>query len=282
MTLRLLDSTVPVDPAEARAAGYSGILRYLPNGVNSATALSSAEVARYSAADFGIGSLWELAADAAAGGEAAGVRDAQRATSAALALGQPKGTAIYAATDTDPAGLPGGAPTDVAYYRGFAAVRQAGYLAGAYTGAAAANAALAAGVIDRVMLPAASSWADGATPHRVDLAQQVQQVTIGGNAYDVDLDEGAAGLWTLHGPWPAPVVSPVPVTPQEVIAMWIVPVTGGEGRYLVGVPADDASPPWAVPITDASDETAWQGLGAKPAPAGVSLSQDALTALTKG
>lgn len=198
-----LDGIYPVDPAVARKHGRYFLLRYLDNGINTASCLKATEVRTYSAAGFGIGSIWEAAPGAAAGGEPSGIEDAKFAVAAAKALPQPEETALYLAVDVDPAGLPGGLPTAVAYFRGVASVlRPAKFLVGAYLGAAAANEALAAGVIDRVMIPAASSWGDGATPKRVDILQGYPAVRIGGRDYDPDTAAHTAGLWNFHGPWP--------------------------------------------------------------------------------
>jgi hypothetical protein len=87
---------------------------------------------------------------------------------------------------------------------------------------------------------------------------------------------------------PNPQPPPDPPTHPEETTMYTVPVTGADGqpaagRYLVGIPDGDAAPPWSLPISGAqgNDLQAWQALGAKPAPPGVSLSPGALAAIAK-
>ena len=209
-TVRILDAVSFVSPAAAKAAGYSGCMNYLA-GHN---ALTRAQVAVYGP-DFGIGSLWELNPDAVANGENQGTVDGRAAVAAAKVLGQPKGSAIYAACDTDPASLPGGPAGAIPYYRGFAiAVRPSGYLAGAYIGAAGANACIGAGVIDRVMIPSATSWADGQTPKREDIIQRYPYAIIAGVEYDPDTAASleACGLWNIAGLWPR-AAAPIPPPP---------------------------------------------------------------------
>lgn len=209
---KFLDGVVKVDPMRAKALGFVGKGCYLPNGVNGATCLTKAEAVVNTAADFPMFSLCEIAPDAAKGGESAGVAFAQLFTRSAASVGQTKG-ALIAAVDVDPAELPPG--SGVAFFRGFSQIRQAGFLVGGYLGALLDNEVLAAGFIDVPMLPGAASWADGATAKRAAILQQVSQVNIDGADYDVDLvpDVTKAGLWTLHGTWPAPITKPV--TPEE-------------------------------------------------------------------
>jgi hypothetical protein len=78
----------------------------------------------------------------------------------------------------------------------------------------------------------------------------------------------ASGVITLPVVHPAPgppkPPTPIPPTPVKETAMQIVKVTGAAGEYVVGVPANDAAKPWAIPIEDESDAHAWEALGAKP------------------
>ena len=247
--VRVLDSVASVDPQVAKQDGYSAILRYLAGN----NPLSSAEVAGYTAANFGVGSLWELNPTAVANGENQGVSDAQNAVRAAQSLGQPKGTAIYFACDTDPSLLPGGPSGGVPYYRGTAAVRQSGYLSGCYGGAALVNACLSAGVIDRAMIPNAPSWSDGQVPRRDDVQQGYPYVVITGEQYDPDTaNTDTAGLWNGHGHWPvvAPPKPPTPPTHPQEDDMKLV---FAQGDALPGVPKDswwyvgyDRSGRWAT------------------------------------
>jgi hypothetical protein len=232
MTIRVLDSTALVDPDEARAAGYAAQLAYLLGD----SVMTAEWVGACTAADFGIGSIFELDSDAVALGEAQGVHDAGLAVAAARALGQPKGTAIYAACDTDPDGLPGGPAGAVPYFQGFALVREAGFLAGAYIGAAGANACLAAGAVDRIAIPGAPAWADGETPRREDVVQGWPYVVIAGSDYDPDwANPDDAGLWTLNGPWPARPV-PVPTAEDDMILITVIdPVDGQDDTYVLFV-----------------------------------------------
>jgi hypothetical protein len=226
MTIKILDGVSKVTPALARAGGYSAQLAYLAGN----DAIDEAWVQACAVDDFPIGSLWELNPGAVALGQAQGTADAVAAVKAAVAIKQPRGTAIYAACDTDPAGLPGGPAGAVPYYRGFAYVRAAGYLAGAYIGAAGANECLAVGVVDRVFIPYASAWADGETPKREDVAQGYPYVVIGGQEYDPDTaNQDTVGLWTLRGPWPVPAPKPKPAVTYVDIA----PAPNGNGYHVL-------------------------------------------------
>jgi hypothetical protein len=212
LNVKALDSTAAVNPAAALKLGYSAILRYLVGD----SPLTKKEVETYTAANFGVGSAWELSGTAAQNGETLGHDDAVRAVAAAVALGQPKGitpqgTAIYAAVDFDPENY---IPAIVKYFTGWAAVvRAAGYLAGGYVGAKGANACLGAGVLDRIWIPGATSWSDGAKPDRVDIQQGATQVQIDGVTCDTDVYDGTtpqpdyhlstSGLWNGNGEFPA-------------------------------------------------------------------------------
>lgn len=204
-------------PASAvRAAGLVFGARYLFNGVNGESCLEPVEVDDYTSVGIFLVSLWELDPDAVALGANRGAADAVSAVRAHHGLRAPAGSAIYFACDVDPAGLPGGPPGAVPYFRGVApAVRDAGYLVGGYLGAAAANACLDAGVVERVMLPNASAWADGATlAQPAAIRQLLPMIELGGELVDPDVaDPETAGLWNGSGLWPVP-------QPESEVEVW--------------------------------------------------------------
>lgn len=199
-----IDAAWRVPAKDVARAGRRFALGYLFNGYNDAGCLTRAHVADYTDRGLGLGSLWEVQASEVAEGERTGLSHGRCAVEGARNLAQPKHSTITAACDQDPASLPGGPAGAVAYYRGFArAVREAGFLVMGYIGAAGANACLDAGVIDRVMIPNASAWADGARPRRVDVLQGYPYVTVGGAEVDPDrANLQTAGLWNGHGLFP--------------------------------------------------------------------------------
>lgn len=202
MPLAALDSVASIDPISAKAHGRYAIGRYLTGN----NPLSRSELETYTAHGFYVFALFEVGTDDVQGGEAAGTAHAHAALQALDALKVPKGIAvtIFFACDEDPAGLPGGPKGAIPYYRGTAAVRTAGHRNGAYIGAKGANALLGAGVVDRIMLPNATSWQDDTVPEREDVVQGYPYVTIGGSQYDPDTVHTLDVLWNLHGNYAQP------------------------------------------------------------------------------
>ena len=107
MTLLIDYSAARPTPATIKAAGYSGVMRYLSTdpGKN----LQPAERDALLAEGLSIGLVWETTAARSADGFAAGAADAKAAEEQAAALGLPAGLPIFYAVDfdADPAAVKG-------------------------------------------------------------------------------------------------------------------------------------------------------------------------------
>lgn len=86
-------------PAAIKAAGYTGVLRYLSH--DPSKDITTAELTALRGAGLSVGLVWETTANAAAGGIRQAVADAAAANTQADALGWPKDRPIYYATDFD-------------------------------------------------------------------------------------------------------------------------------------------------------------------------------------
>lgn len=252
-TFKALDSDQPLSRAavaQAKQDGYVGIGRYLHT-------LTRQEIDLYTGLGFGVFLVYEMNPSAAAGGAPAGVSDGRTAVAQAKALGAPAGAPIYLATDTDPASLPGGPAGAVPYYAAASAqIRPAGFLTGAYLGAAAVNECLKAHAIDRTFIPAATSWADGSQPLRTDILQgypSISYVTIDGVECDQDQAGAGAGIWNYHGFLTGDAAPPGHhSTAKEAIDMILLlcddhPAGESRGQLIAGntrLPLDDADAGW--------------------------------------
>jgi hypothetical protein len=119
MTLLLDYSVARPDPAAIKAAGYSGVVRYLApdNPLTHAKLLLPAERDALLEAGLTITLVWEYTAGRAAAGYQAGVDDAKAAEAQADALGYPKSCPIFYAVDF------GTSPSVVTpYFQGIASV----------------------------------------------------------------------------------------------------------------------------------------------------------------
>lgn len=115
------------DPAAIRAAGYSGVCRYL---TGQGKALTASERDALFAAGLDLLLNFEQNADNAKGGYAQGLKDGKAAANAADALGAPRGMAIYFSVDYDTAAS---YPAVVAnYLKGCAAGMAGRYEMGVY------------------------------------------------------------------------------------------------------------------------------------------------------
>jgi len=108
MTLIVDYSFSRPSPAVIKAAGYSGVMRYL--SMDSGKNLSKPEATGLLAAGLSIGLVWETTAMRASQGRAAGASDAAAAEAQANALGYPSTAVIFYAVDYD------AMPTAVAAY----------------------------------------------------------------------------------------------------------------------------------------------------------------------
>ena len=99
MTLLIDYAWAKPAPDAIKAAGYSGVMRYLSN--DPTKNLTVAEAAGLLAAGLSVGLVWETISARAGQGFAAGAADAATAEAAATALGYPFYAAIFYAVDYD-------------------------------------------------------------------------------------------------------------------------------------------------------------------------------------
>lgn len=195
MTLAF-DSASPMNAAACRKSGGTAWCRYLTGKY----AMTHPEVTAATGAGIGIVSIFEEGAQDALSAAFGGAIDGKKAVTAANALGQPHGTAIYATVDFDV--VAGQIPNVVAYIVAFASVvKAAGFKSGCYGGTAILVAVR--GKVD--YLWQAAGWSHGVKVAGCAMAQDVVQINVGGVTVDVDtvLAEDY-GAWNGKGKYPAP------------------------------------------------------------------------------
>lgn len=89
-----------MDPASAKAAGYSGIIGYVSEDTTGKN-LTRAQVDAAHTSGLDVGFVYEFDPKGALGGSSRGARDAQVAVSHAYGLGVPENTVLYTAIDFD-------------------------------------------------------------------------------------------------------------------------------------------------------------------------------------
>jgi hypothetical protein len=160
--------------------------------------------------------IFEVKANAAAGGAAQGTIDAESALAALKAHGIPKGAACYLTDDNSSVPY-----ATVALYWTAAAkvVRAAGYRMGGYGPHGYCTQALAAKIIDSAFV--AGGWENGQPETGIAIKQEVAQSSIGGVTCDLDqvLIPDAAGLFNAHGLYVVPAPTPKPLTADQYAAL---------------------------------------------------------------
>jgi len=100
MTILVIDeSWTKIDPAKAKADGYSGMIGYLSN--DPSKNITAAIAAAWHALGMSVGVVWETTARRSAQGPVAGAADVNLAERLAVAMGVPRTVGIYYATDFD-------------------------------------------------------------------------------------------------------------------------------------------------------------------------------------
>lgn len=198
MTTLLLDASGRLSGAAVEAAGYAGVIRYLPLGTWKS--VSKAEVDDMLAHGRTVNLVFETTANRAAQGRAAGVADAQRAIADQASLGfDPDEFPVYYAVDYDT-----GNPAEVdAYFQGVASVHG---IDGDY-GEAAVVHYLAGHKLVSFGWQAAA-WSHGARAAEAVLFQRIGTAVVGGVQCDVNEvladNYGQYPAPTQHTPDPAP------------------------------------------------------------------------------
>lgn len=188
------DTATRVTAEKARqfaAQGFLFIGRYL-DSPSSWKALSAAEARDISEAGLYIVSLYERTASRSREGAAAGATDGRQALVHAKQVGQPEGSAIYAAVDYD------APPADYdrieAYMRAFDAEID-GYQLGVYGSYAVCRAMYERGVTSKLMQTYA--WSRGQVfPHN-SIYQYENDITVNGIGIDRCESNGDAGGWRV-------------------------------------------------------------------------------------
>lgn len=201
---KLLDySFARPDPANIKAQGFTGVLRYL--SPNAGKNLTAGERDALRAQGLSIGLVWEWYANRANEGRDAGIADARSAAAQAGALGFPEYLPIYFAVDWDATEAQQGNIN--AYFDGIRSVFS-GRKLGAYGGFYIIKRLFDAQLINYGWQTYA--WSGG----QWDPRAQIRQTLNGQWGGQVDYDESVvddAGLWTTdQKPQPAPAPSPAP------------------------------------------------------------------------
>jgi hypothetical protein len=215
VTLLLDYAWAKPSPAAIKAAGYSGVMRYLSH--DSTKNLSKAEATGLLAAGLSIGLVWETTASRAGAGFAAGAADVVAAEAQATALGYPLTAVLFYAVDYD------AAPAAVAPY--FAGVTSKAHRpVGVYGGIR---------VVDGVVAPwkwQACAWSAGRVSTSAHLYQRLHATV----AHPLSgTDENVV----LH-PFPMWTNTPVHVDPVTVSrGGWVRPIIAVIKAVLTRKPA---------------------------------------------
>lgn len=209
MTLILDYSMARPDPAAIKAAGYSGVMRYLApdNPLTHGKILFAPERDSLLAAGLTIGLVWEYTAGRAAAGFDAGVADAKAAEAQASALGFPTAIPIFYAVDFGTT-----ASVVLPYFQGAASV--ATYPVGVYGSLQVTEGVLNAG--SATVAWQCCAWSGLAVSSRASLYQRLHPTVASPVAgTDEDILLHPFPMWGGHPSTPVvvvhpPVASPIP------------------------------------------------------------------------
>ena len=194
MALILDEAWSKVDPATARAAGYSGVIGYVSQDATGKN-LTRAQVDAIHAAGMDVGLVYEFNPQSAAGGMAEGIADANIAVQHARILDAPVGVCLYAAVDWDVQQPSMNAV--MAYAHAFQSICATyGYRAGIYGSYNVCWALHSNGYTG--LLWQTYAWSHGLWTNGLAVRQTQNGVHVAGA--DVDRDETMVADW---GQWPA-------------------------------------------------------------------------------
>jgi hypothetical protein len=199
-----VDYSWTVPPAAAiKAAGYSGVLRYL--SPDSSKNLKNVERDSLLAAGLGIGLVWESSSGRAGQGYAAGVADGTEATRQAKALGYPVGCPLFFAVDSGALSASKVAP----YFAG--ARTTSGYPVGVYGSGSVVDAT--AGYKWQT-----SAWSAGyVSPHSHFYQRQHTTVAHPISGTDENVRMNQIPVWSkILVPPPVPKPTPAPLPTHNV------------------------------------------------------------------
>lgn len=188
-----IDKATPITAAQAKTlavAGYSFAARYLVPPSYAWKRMTADEAKLISAAGMQIVSVYETTANRAANGADAGRNDGAAAYAEALAIGQPKGTAIYFAVDYD------AQPKDYdgieAYLRA-AAKQLTGYEVGVYGSYAVVEEMARRGACTHFWQTYA--WSRNKQSDKANIYQYKIDTTVSGFTLDLNESYGNEGWW---------------------------------------------------------------------------------------
>ena len=197
-----------VNMADVKAAGHTGICRYLSN--SPAKNLSATERNAALAAGLDIVLVWETTAGRSTEGVAAGTTDGVTAAQQAATLGAPRGMTLYAATDSDTDW-----PTVAAYQRAFnTAVSRGGYRGDLYGGFRVIAGAVTVGASTGPWQT--SAWSGGQIHPAAVLYQNNYHVPISGVDCDSSMVLRSVNGWHANLLKPAPKPAPKPPKEKEM------------------------------------------------------------------
>jgi len=196
-TAQGIDCSTPLTATAARdiaAAGYRFAARYLVPPPYAWKRLTKAEAAAIQSAGLAIVSVFETAANRAAGGASAGRSDGAAAYREAQAVGQPAGSAIYFAVDYDARAQDYDA---IEAYLQAAAAQIPGYEAGVYGSYAVVEEMARRGACRHFWQTYA--WSGGRQSSRANIYQYRNNVQVASIAVDLNRSYGNEGWWGLRG-----------------------------------------------------------------------------------
>ncbi|MDG0809745.1 DUF1906 domain-containing protein [Cohnella rhizosphaerae] len=211
-----IDKAAPVTAAQAKtlaSAGYTFAARYLVPPAYGWKRMTADEAKLITAAGMQIVSVFETTASRAASGADAGRNDGAAAYAEALAVGQPKGSAIYFAVDYD------AQPKDfdaIEAYLKAAAKQVAGYDTGVYGSYA---------VVEEMAKRRACShfwqtyaWSRGKRSDKANIFQYKIDTKVSGIPLDLNESYGNEGWWDTNAS-ANPNPNPNPKPDEEESAM---------------------------------------------------------------
>ncbi|MEK0312491.1 DUF1906 domain-containing protein [Cohnella sp. 56] len=202
-----IDKATPFTAAQAKtlaAAGYEFAARYLVPPSYAWKRMTSDEAKLITAAGMQIVSVFETTANRAASGADAGRNDGAAAYAEALAVGQPKGTAIYFAVDYDAQQRD---YDNIEAYLKAAAKQTTGYKTGVYGSYAVVEEMAKRGACTHFWQTYA--WSKGKRSSRANILQYKIDTKVSGIALDLNESYGNEGWWNANPPAP----------PEEEITM---------------------------------------------------------------
>lgn len=218
--------------AQLRAAGVTVVCRYL---TGSGKAISAQELAADLFGGIAVVLVFEVGANDASGGFAAGAANARAANAALLALGLPLSTPVYFAADTDYPNPAAALP----YYQGIASVRP-GSTNGCYGEAALIDLLFADGLAGFGWESESTSFpGNGALSPHVALWQKVSGAPLPGTDLDVVEKADFGQLPRPSAPKPLPQPPPPVHFPEDNVQAisQTVKLVGGHGWIPSPVPA---------------------------------------------